>query len=132
MAWLLHWRPFAGGLPRWLIGKESAWQRKRCRRLGFDSWVGKIPWRIKWQSTSGFLPGESHGQKILAGYSPWGLKRVRRSLATKEQEQPLASSIVSSEGLLAMHILGPHPRPTGSATPRVGPANHVNKPSRVG
>ena len=38
------------------------------------SWVGKIPWRRKWQPTPGFLPGESHGQRTLAGCSPWGRK----------------------------------------------------------
>ena len=38
----------------------------------FDPWVGKIPWRRKWQPTPGFLPGESHGQKSLARYRPWG------------------------------------------------------------
>ena len=37
---------------------------------GFDPWVGKIPWRRARQPTSVFLPGESHGQKNLAGYSP--------------------------------------------------------------
>ena len=42
----------------------------RCRRLGFDPWVGKIPWRRAWQPTSVFLPGESHGQRSLVGYSP--------------------------------------------------------------
>ena len=36
-----------------------------------DPWVGKIPWRRAWQSTPVFLPGESHGQRSLAGYSPW-------------------------------------------------------------
>ena len=41
---------------------------------GFDPWVGKIPWRRKWQSTSVFLPGESHGWRNLVGYSPWHLK----------------------------------------------------------
>ena len=41
----------------------------RCR---FDPWVGKIPWRRKWQPTPGFLPGESLGQRSLAGYRPWG------------------------------------------------------------
>ena len=40
----------------------------------FDSWMGKIPWRRKWQPTPVFLPGEFHGQKRLAGYSPWGLR----------------------------------------------------------
>ena len=43
-------------------------------RLGFDPWVGKIPWRRGWQPTPGFLPGESHGQRSLVGYSPWGHK----------------------------------------------------------
>ena len=34
----------------------------------------KIPWRRKWQPTSVFLPGKSHGQRSLVGYSPWGCK----------------------------------------------------------
>ena len=48
--------------------------RLQCRRLRFDSWVGKIPWRRKWQPTPVFLAGEFHGQRSLAGYSPWGRK----------------------------------------------------------
>ena len=47
-------------------------------------WVDKDgslpPWRRKWQSTPVFLPGESHGQRSLAGYSPWG-----RRVDTTEQ-----------------------------------------------
>ena len=46
----------------------------RCRRPRFDPWVGKIPWRRKWQSTPVLLPGKSHGQRSLVGYSPWGRK----------------------------------------------------------
>ena len=46
----------------------------QCGRPGFDPWVGKIPWRRKWQPTPVFLPGEYHGQRSLAGYIPWGLK----------------------------------------------------------
>ena len=46
--------------------------RRRCKRLGF----GKIPWRRKWQPTLVFLPGESHGQRSLVGYSPWGSKEL--------------------------------------------------------
>ena len=46
----------------------------QCGRPGFDPWVGKIPWRRKWQPTPGFLPGESHGQRSLVGYSPQGHK----------------------------------------------------------
>ena len=40
-------------------------------RPGFDPWFRKIPWRWKWQPTPVFLPGESHGQRSLVGYSPW-------------------------------------------------------------
>ena len=40
-------------------------------RCGFNSWVRKIPWRRAWQPTPVFLRGESHGQRSLAGYSPW-------------------------------------------------------------
>ena len=43
-------------------------------RYGFDSWVGKIPWRRKWQPTPVFLPGEFLGQRSLVGHSPWGRK----------------------------------------------------------
>ena len=52
----------------WLRSKESIWQ---WRRLRFDPWVGKIFWRRKWQPTPVFLPGEFHGQRSLACYSPW-------------------------------------------------------------
>ena len=54
------------------------WQRihLQCGRLRFDPWVGKIPWRKAWQPTLVFLPGESHGQRSLAGYSPWGRKEL--------------------------------------------------------
>ena len=53
---------------------------------GFDPWVRKIPWRRKWQPTPVFVPGKSHRQKILAGYSPWGCKRVKRDLVTEQQQ----------------------------------------------
>ena len=39
-----------------------------------DPWVGKVPWRREWQPTPVFLPGESYGERNLAGYSPWGDK----------------------------------------------------------
>ena len=40
----------------------------------FDPWVGKIPWRRKWQPPPVFLPGKSHGQRSLVDYSPQGCK----------------------------------------------------------
>ena len=55
--------------------KEPACQCRSCRSHGFNPCIGKIPWRRKWQPTPAFLPGESHGQRSLAGCSPWGHKR---------------------------------------------------------
>ena len=49
---------------------------KRHKRCGFDPWVRKIPWKRAWQPTPVFLTGESHGQRSLWGYSPWGSQRV--------------------------------------------------------
>ena len=48
----------------------------QCGRPGFDPWVGKIPWRRKWQPIPIFLPGESHGWRSLVGYSPRGCKEL--------------------------------------------------------
>ena len=45
------------------------------QRPGLVLWVGKIPWRRTWQPTPVFLPGEFHGLRSLAGYSPWDPKR---------------------------------------------------------
>ena len=55
----------------------------QCRRPGFDPWVRKIPWRRKGQPAQVFLPGESHGQRSLAGYSQTGCKRAGYILASK-------------------------------------------------
>ena len=55
-------------------------QRLKCLpamwETRFNPWVGKIPWRRKWQPTSVFLPGESHGRRSLVGYSPQGCKEL--------------------------------------------------------
>ena len=61
------WLPYSSD------GKEST-----CNAgdWGFDPWIRKIPWRKKQQSTPVFLPGEFHGQRSLAGYSPWGHKEL--------------------------------------------------------
>ena len=60
-----------GRLPWWLRQERSCLQ---CERPGFDPWVGKIPCRREWLLTPVFWPGESHEQKSLEGYSPWGRK----------------------------------------------------------
>ena len=49
---------------------------KTCR---FDLWVGKIPWKKTWQPIPVFLPGESHGQRSLAGKSPQGSKKLDKN-----------------------------------------------------
>ena len=63
-------------------GKEHACQHRRCRRCGFNPWVGKIPWRRAWKPTPVFLPGESHGLRSLVGYSLWGCKELDVAEAT--------------------------------------------------
>ena len=46
----------------------------QCGRPGFDPWVGKIPWRRKWQPTPVLLPRKFLGWRSLVGCSPWGRK----------------------------------------------------------
>ena len=60
-------------LPGWLRWLSICPQ---CGRLGFNPWVRKISWRRAWQPTPVFLPGESHGQRSLVGYSPWGHREL--------------------------------------------------------
>ena len=71
-----------GGFPGGASGKEPTCQSRRHKRLRFDPWVRKIPWRRAWQPTPGFLPGESHGQRCLASYSPWSHKELDMTEAT--------------------------------------------------
>ena len=82
----------------------SDWLRRssvclECRRPEFNPWVGKIPWRRKWQSTPVLLPGKSRRQRSLVGYSPWGCKESdmteRRSVAVCVPG-PLVSGSVDS------------------------------------
>ena len=57
-----------------LVVKNPLANAGNIKRHRFDPWVGKILWRRKWQTTPVFLPRESHGQRSLAGCSPWGCK----------------------------------------------------------
>ena len=68
------------GLPRriWL-------QCRRHRRLEFKHWVGKISWRREWQPTPVFLPGKSHGQRSLKGYTLWDCKESDRTVCIQTQ-----------------------------------------------
>ena len=56
-------------------------------RPGFNPWVGKIPWRRARQPTPVFLPGESQGQRSLAGYGPWGCKESDMTSQPRDRTQ---------------------------------------------
>ena len=58
------------GFPGGTSGKEPTCQFTSPKRRGFSPWVRKFSWRRAWQPTPVFLPGESHGQRTLAGYCP--------------------------------------------------------------
>ena len=79
---------------------------------GFDPWVGKIPWRRTWQPTPVSLPGESHGQRSLAGYSPWGRTqsdKTERTCIHIDQSLSLKHSQMESSCLQST-IVGSHLR----------------------
>ena len=66
-----------------------------CRRPVFDPWVRKIPWRREWLPTPVSSPGEFHGQRSLAGYSPWGHirhNRVTNTFTSDANLSPLSRS----------------------------------------
>ena len=67
------------GFPDGSDGEESAYN---AGDLGFDPWVGKVPWRRERLPTPVFLLGELNGQRSPAGYSPWGRKESDMTEAT--------------------------------------------------
>ena len=70
-------------LSQWLKQKRICLSVSRCRRSGFDPWKGNVPWRRKWQATPVLLPGESHGQRSLVSYCPWGSQRAGHDQSLK-------------------------------------------------
>ena len=78
--------------------------RSTCygRTHRFNPWFGKIPWRRKWQPTPVFLPGKSHGQRNLAGYSPVFVTQLCPTLCDPTNCSPPGSSI---HGILHARIL---------------------------
>ena len=76
---LLRERSGVSGLPGWLGGKESACDAEdMCSVPG----SGRCHWRRAWQPTLVFLPGESHEQGSLSGYSPLGHKELNTTEVT--------------------------------------------------
>ena len=85
---LLSWASFGfldGNMVKNL--PSDAGDARECR---FHPWVGKIPWRRKWQPTPVFLPGKFHGRRSLVGYSPQGHKESDMTVdgAPKKQTAP--------------------------------------------
>ena len=58
------------------------------RDMGSIPGSGRFPWRRAGQPTLVFLPGESHGQRSLSGYSPWGGKEL-------DTTEPLTLSVAA-------------------------------------
>ena len=84
-----HW--WEKGFPGDSVSKEStsnSGDQLQCRRPEFDPSVGKILWRTEWQLTPVFSPGKFHGQRSLAGYSPWGHRGAWRATVHGVTEEP--------------------------------------------
>ena len=79
-----------------LVVKNPPTCAGRPKRHRFDPWIRKIPWRRAWQPTPVFLPGESHGQKSLAGYSPWGHKELDMTEATALKQSSVKTHLVGN------------------------------------
>ena len=65
-----------------LVVKNPPANTGDSKRLEFNPWIRKIPWRRAWQPTPAFLPWESYGQRSLANYSPYGHKESDNTEAT--------------------------------------------------
>ena len=88
----------------WLGGKEATCQ---CKRPGFDPWVRKIPWRRKWQATPVSLPGESHQEGSLVGYSPQGRKELDMTKQLKNSNCSVHSHIKIYLAIKKIQLIDP-------------------------
>ena len=73
----------------------------------FDPWVWKIPWGWAWQPTPVFLPGESHGQRSLVGYSPWGCKEsdTTERVSARAHTHPSIKMIQKTKALIESALI---------------------------
>ena len=90
-------------------GKESAWICLKWNKCRFSPWVGKIPWGRKWQFPPIFLPGKSHKQGSLMGYSSWSRKKPDMT------EQACNNSLQMA---LRWFLIGRHSGPSPARLPR--------------
>ena len=79
----------------------------RCK---YSPWVGKIPWRSKWQPTTVFLPGQSHGERSLVVYSSWGCKESdmaeRLSTHTCMHNAAVRWLLYATSGVINLRMIG--------------------------
>ena len=80
--------------------------------MWFNHWVGKIPQRREWQPTPVFLPRASHGQRSLAGYSPWGHTKVRQDSSNLLHNVGSDSICLELQFSLSSPVLFPFPLQT--------------------
>ena len=66
---------------------------QQCRRYGFDPWVGRIPWEKNLATHLSILAWKIPGTEDLVSCSPWGRKRVKHDLATKQQQMSRGEGI---------------------------------------
>ena len=116
-------------LPGWLRGAVPA-----CNTgdSGSIPGSGRFPWRRKWQPTPAFLPGESHGQKSLAGCSPWGGKKFSSVSVQFSTVSVQFSGSVVSDSLRPhelQHARPPCPSPTAGVYPNLCPLSRWCHPT---
>ena len=82
----------------------------QCWRAVSDPWIWKILWRREWQLIPVFLPGESRGQRSLAGYSPWGHKEsdMSKLLSTAQHIMEQRKKISKRDKMALRHIIFNH------------------------
>ena len=71
---------------------------------GFSLWVEKIPWRTAWQPTPIFLPGESHGQRSLVNYNPWGHKESDMTEQLNTHPAPGITKALNNMFIFLVHL----------------------------
>ena len=105
------------GFPGGSDGKEPTYQ---CRSRSSIPWVGKIPWRRKWQPTPVRLPRKSHGQRTQTGYCPWDCKESW----TVAYQAPLSTGFSRQEYCSGLPLPSPRDLPN--------PGNGTAAPALVG
>ena len=92
------------GCPGGAVVKNPPAKCRRGKRHRFNPQVRKIPWSRKWQLTPVFLPEKFHGQRSLAGYSPWGSQRVRHIWVTEHTHRREQKNGMSQQGGFSQHF----------------------------